>query len=309
MTRSYPLARLGIIGTGRVAHALALALAPQTQHQIRIWGRSPQSAQIMHSWLAAQPVTTASVTTAASPAELYKQSDVILLAVSDDALDSIITEIAAQLATRPETTPHLPLIFHVSGRSGAGLLAPLYAHGAVTAAIHPAMTFTGNAAEEVARMIGAPFAITAPDANGNERAEQLVLSIGGTPFRIAEDKRILYHAALSHAANHLVTLQAGAAAMLDAAGVDAPYTVLRPLVQAALDNTLARGFAALSGPLLRGDAGTVALHLAAIAAASPPNLAPYRAMAMATLAQLEDSADAGTRDDSALHALLARPTT
>jgi predicted short-subunit dehydrogenase-like oxidoreductase (DUF2520 family) len=81
------------------------------------------------------------------------------------------------------------------------------------------------------------------------------------PEWIAEGDRPLYHAALAHGANHLVTLVNDAADLLRAAGVADPATVLGPLLRAALDNALRLGDAALTGPVSRGDAGTVAQHL------------------------------------------------
>src|SRR3546814_8712662 len=83
------------------------------------------------------------------------------------------------------------------------------------------------------------------------------------------DRRPLYHAGLCHASNHLVTLIAGAAHALTDAGVEEPAALLAPLVRAALENSLQHGFAALSGPLLRGDARTIGEHLDGLAACTP----------------------------------------
>ena len=71
--------------------------------------------------------------------------------------------------------------------------------------------------------------------------------------------------------------------MLGAAGAEDPAATLRPLLNAALDNALAHGDAALTGPIVRGDVGTIRGHLAEIAAAAPHTLPSYVAMARATL--------------------------
>lgn len=107
------------------------------------------------------------------------------------------------------------------------------------------MTFTGNPPGEVARMAGARFAITGSSANAAVQAKRVVGLLGGVAVEIPEERRALYHAALCHASNHLVTLIADAAQALERAGVDAPRALLAPLVQAALDNSLDRGFDAL----------------------------------------------------------------
>ena len=110
----------------------------------------------------------------------------------------------------------------------------------------------------------------------------LVLEVGGEPVWIEERHRGLYHAALAHGANHLVTLIAQAMEALGAAGVADPHRMLEPLVSAALDNSLRAGDAALTGPVARGDVGTVAEHLRQLEPLSPDIRATYVALARAT---------------------------
>jgi predicted short-subunit dehydrogenase-like oxidoreductase (DUF2520 family) len=95
--------------------------------------------------------------------------------------------------------------------------------------------------------------------------------------------RTLYHAGLAHGANHLVTLVSQAMELLAAAGSADPAGTLRPLLNAALDNALEQGDAALTGPIVRGDVNTVRAHLADIAAKAPHTLPSYVAMARDTL--------------------------
>ena len=99
-------------------------------------------------------------------------------------------------------------------------------------------------------------------------AEGLVIEMGGEPVFIPEEHRDLYHAALASAANHLVTLVAQAADLLRTAGVAEPARLLGPLLSASLDNALRFGDAGLTGPVARGDAATVAAHVAALEAAA-----------------------------------------
>jgi predicted short-subunit dehydrogenase-like oxidoreductase (DUF2520 family) len=266
--------QIGIIGTGRVAQALALALCPHSAAPPLIWGRSAN-----HLHAALERIGMGNQ--AADLASLAAACDVIAIAVTDDALDTVIADLA-----RITPFAHAPLVFHVSGGSGVACLAPLAARGAITAAIHPAMTFTGDPFAEGQRMIGARFAITGASAQADQRATALVRLLGGVPVAIAEQHRPLYHAALCHGANHLVTLLAGSMQALHAAGVDDPAGLMAPLVRAALDNSLAQGFAALSGPLLRGDGMTIRRHLAAIDRDCAPLGPAYRAMALATLDEL-----------------------
>ncbi len=97
-----------------------------------------------------------------------------------------------------------------------------------------------------------------------------------------ESKRTLYHAGLAHGANHLVTLVSQAMELLAASGAEDPAATLRPLLSAALDNALAQGDAALTGPIVRGDVKTVQAHLQDIAENAPATVPSYVAMAKAT---------------------------
>ncbi|GAA2528687.1 hypothetical protein Ahu01nite_090620 [Winogradskya humida] len=176
----------------------------------------------------------------------------------------------------------------MAGLSATGALSPRTvvahtsgAHGLVVLgevnglALHPAMTFTGTDAD-LARLPGIAWGVTARD---RVFAARLVTELGGIPEWIAEQARPTYHAALAHGANHLVTLVNEAADLLRAAGVQRPEVVLSPLLHAALDNALAMGDAALTGPVSRGDAGTVRKHLDHLTPESAP---AYLALARRT---------------------------
>jgi len=122
-------------------------------------------------------------------------------------------------------------------------------------------------------------------ARPDERAwaADLVAELGATVMWVPEELRGLYHAGLAHGANHLVTLVTQAMELLGAAGAADPASILRPLLQAALDNALAEGDSALTGPIVRGDVNTVRAHLAELARTAPDTLPSYVALARATL--------------------------
>ena len=69
---------------------------------------------------------------------------------------------------------------------------------------------------------------------------------------------------------------------LEAAGVPDPGRVLGPLLTAALDNGLRRGDRGLTGPVSRGDVGTVATHLETLTERAPESVAAYVALAQRT---------------------------
>jgi predicted short-subunit dehydrogenase-like oxidoreductase (DUF2520 family) len=210
------------------------------------------------------------------PTAVAKACDVLLLTVPDDSLDNVVRMLVASGAIHPGQH-----IVHTSGRHGLDVLAPAAEIGAHGIAMHPAMTFTGTDVD-LARLGGCAFGVTA-DVDDRELAQTLVDDLGGRVMWIDEDKRVLYHAALAHGANHLVTLVAQAMDLLREAGSTDPAATLAPLLGAALDNTLAYGDAALTGPIVRGDVHTVQAHLETMAATAPSTVETYVAMARATV--------------------------
>jgi len=243
---------VGIIGAGRVGSIMAAALADAGYSIVGIASRSG----------------------GATPAYLAA-ADLLLLAVPDDALATLVES----LPVRPGQ-----IVAHTSGAHGVAVLAPAVARGAHPLALHPAMTFAGGPADLDRLRKGISFGLTAP-ADVRPAAEALVRDLGGTPEWIPEERRALYHAALAHGANHLVTLVNDALDRLREAGVTQPERVLDPLLHAALDNTLRLGDAALTGPVARGDAGTVRGHVAVLTETAPEAAPAYVALARRTAAR------------------------
>jgi predicted short-subunit dehydrogenase-like oxidoreductase (DUF2520 family) len=160
------------------------------------------------------------------------------------------------------------------------VLDPALQAGALPLALHPVLPFAGTRVD-LHRLHGTAFGVTAPDPL-RPVAEALVVEMGGEPAWLTEQQRPLWHAALAHGANHLTTLVASSADLLRAAGVESPGQVLAPLLGAALDGALRAGDAALTGPVARGDAGTVRSHLEVLALVAPEVLPSYVAMARLT---------------------------
>ncbi|GGY10551.1 Rossmann-like and DUF2520 domain-containing protein [Streptomyces hiroshimensis] len=258
---------VGVVGTGRVGPALAAALRLAGHRPVAASGVSDASVRRAAALLPEVPLVT--------PAEVLARAELVLLTVPDDALPGLVAGLAETGAVRPGQ-----LIVHTSGRHGTAVLDPARRAGALPLALHPAMTFAGTPVD-VDRLAGCSFGVTAPDEL-RLAAEALVIEMGGEPEWIAEEARPLYHAALALGANHLVTLVAQAMDLLRTAGVEAPDRMLGPLLGAALDNVLRSGDAALTGPVARGDAGTVAAHVAQLRAHAPQAVPGYLAMARTT---------------------------
>ncbi|WP_018568866.1 Rossmann-like and DUF2520 domain-containing protein [Streptomyces sp. PsTaAH-124] len=258
---------VGVVGAGRVGPALAASLQLAGHRPVAASGVSDASRRRAGHLLPGVPLVP--------PAEVLRRADLVLLTVPDDALPALVAGLAETGAVRPGH-----LLVHTSGRYGTRVLDPARRAGALPLALHPAMTFTGTPVD-VQRLAGCSFGVTAPEEL-RMAAEALVIEMGGEPEWIAEEMRPLYHAALALGANHLVTLVAQSMELLRAAGVTAPDRMLGPLLGAALDNALRSGDAALTGPVARGDAGTVAAHVDELRRHAPQTVAGYLAMARAT---------------------------
>ncbi|AEG45352.1 Rossmann-like and DUF2520 domain-containing protein [Isoptericola variabilis] len=247
---------VGVVGAGRVGAVLGSALRAAGHTVVGASGISDASRERIATLLPGVPNLTVD--------EVVERAELVLLAVPDDALAGLVAGLAEVGAWQPGQ-----LVVHTAGSAGVSVLEPARRAGAIPLALHPAMTFTGTSLD-LARLEGCTFAVTAPAAV-LPIGQALVVEVGGEPVVVAEEARGLYHAALAHGANHLVVLVAQAAQALEAAGVAAPGRVLAPLLGAALDGATRAAdvregvgpgaIAALTGPVSRGDVGTVSRHL------------------------------------------------
>ncbi len=267
--------RLGVavVGAGRVGAVLGAALRGAGHAVVGVTARSRSSRERAELLLPDVPVL--------SLGEAVRRAELVLLAVPDDALAPLV---AGQAAAGGWQTGQL--LVHTSGRHGVDVLEPARSRGAIGLAVHPAMTFTGTSLD-LSRLPGSAMAVTAPAAV-LPIAQALVIELGGEPVVVPEAARPAYHAALAHAANHAVTLVSQARQLLELAGVEAGPALLGPLVRAAVDGALGAGDAALTGPVSRGDTGTIAAHVHEVAGldagvdAELGVLPSYRALAAAT---------------------------
>jgi predicted short-subunit dehydrogenase-like oxidoreductase (DUF2520 family) len=284
---------VGVVGVGRVGSVLGAALAVAGHRTVAASGVSEASRARAEAMLPGVPLV--------APTEVADDADLVLLTVPDDALPPLVEALVAQGRLRPGQ-----LVAHASGRYGVGVLRPAVEVGALPLALHPVMTFTGTSVD-LARLAGCPFGVTAPEPL-RPVAEALVVEMGGEPSWVPEERRALYHAALANASNHLVTLLSQSMALLRRAGVEEPGRLLGPLAGASLDNALRSGDAALTGPVARGDAGTVAAHLRELEGVSSEALAAYVAMARLTADRALDAGVLTPADAEHLLGVLADRT-
>lgn len=237
--------KIGVISAGKVGAVLGAALRAVHHEIIGVHAISENSKERAESLLPGVPLLQIP--------DIVEKAEVIMLAVPDDELASLVTGIANATGWKQGQ-----IVFHTSGMHGVSILEPATKQGAIGLAIHPAMSFTGYSLD-LARLTETSFGVTGP-APFLPIAQALAVEMGGEPVIIAEDDRALYHAALAHASNHLVTITGQAQQILRQVGIEDPSRYLAPLVRASLDNALSSGESALTGPVARGDAHTVETH-------------------------------------------------
>ena len=279
-----PRLRVGVIGTGRAGAVIGAALRRAGHDVVACAARSDVSRVRAEALLPGVPVV--------APDEVARCCDLLVLGVPDDALPDVVASLTS--AVHPGQ-----VVMHLSGRHGLDVLSPLPA--VVPVAAHPVMTFTGTSLD-LDRLDDCPFGVTAR-GTGSSIATALVMEMGGDPVQVADERRTLYHAALAHGANHLVTLVAQTLDLLAAAGVAEPERIARPLLTAALDNALREGDRALTGPVARADQSTVRAHVDEVT--DPGVQRTYRALALATVERALAAGTISSTDAESLRGILA----
>jgi predicted short-subunit dehydrogenase-like oxidoreductase (DUF2520 family) len=248
---------VALVGAGAVGTAVSLLLARRGHRISGVASKSEASARRAAARLGA---------TTFAPSEELPDSDVVLIATPDEA----IAEVAARLAPRigAGTT-----VCHFAGSLGLGPLRVALARGAEACALHPVQALP-DADSALARLPGSAWGVT---TSGGARSWAFALvadELEGHPVWVAEEHRALWHAAAVTTSAGLRALLSSAVAALEAIGIDEGPAVLAPLVAGTVANSLAGGVT-LTGPFVRGEAATVARHLAAYDAYAPGLKADY----------------------------------
>jgi predicted short-subunit dehydrogenase-like oxidoreductase (DUF2520 family) len=212
------------------------------------------------------------------PQEAAQEADCILITTPDDSISSACKEIALCPAIKDK------FVFHMSGVGGLDLLEPAKKAGAAVASIHPLQSFS-SIDQAIQNIPGSYFGITA-DKKAEKLAKKIVRALGGIPIFISDEQKPLYHAAACVASNYLVSLLNVAESFYQAIGLtekEAKKAYL-PLVYGSLRNIERSGsINALTGPIARGDFGTVRKHIAAISDILPQYASLYSSLGLLTV--------------------------
>jgi predicted short-subunit dehydrogenase-like oxidoreductase (DUF2520 family) len=263
---------IGIVGAGAVGTALGVALSRAGWPVHAVASRDPERRERFRSLV---DVSRAFV----DPEPLAEEVELIILAVPDD----VVAPLAGSLRMYSGQA-----MIHTSGALGAEVLAPAMAAGTQIGSFHPLVAFA-DTERAVAALHGATVAIEADDQLAAMLA-QMAEAIGATPVRLAPGTKSAYHAAAVLAAGGFVALLDAIAELGRVAGLDegGSLAIYGRLIEGTLGNARALGIAAaLTGPITRGDVGTLRAHLATLQAHAPAAIELYVAAARREIALAE----------------------
>ena len=245
---------LAIIGAGRVGRALGRRLRELGWKIGAVITRGEASARRAVRVIGAGK----------SHAQMTRQivlSRVILIAVPDDEIAGVAQELARIGAEELRGK----VVLHTSGALDERVLDHVKACGAAVGSIHPLQSFSGVA---VPLLEGRAFAVEG-DSPAVRVARQIARSLGGSPVRIPNGKKVLYHVAATMAASNVLAVEEAATQLLMSVGLKRGQATraLLALTRQVLENMEQLGpRTAWTGPLSRGDFRVVEAHLEALRA-------------------------------------------
>lgn len=259
---------IGFIGAGRVATALARGFSAAGYTVTAISSRGSDSARELAARI---PESTAGTNQ-----NVVDSSDLVFITTPDDVIEAVTRGLRWRAGAG---------VVHTSGMHSRSLLRVAANAGALAGSLHPLQTFAARDDESPISLAGTVFAVEADDGL-RDTLLTLVKAVQGTPVALAAEDKALYHAAAVLASNYVVTLMALATGLWSRFGVsvsDATAALL-PLLNGATANIETVGLpGALTGPIARGDAETVRLHLEALRERAPDVLESYVALGKQTV--------------------------
>jgi len=261
---------VAILGLGKVGTAVGFLLRQAGYRIVAVAGRSKAS------------LTQGIVYTGGKPylnfSEAALTANCIIITTSDDAIAYVCKIISSEGGIKPGTK-----VIHMSGAGGLDLLESARDAGAHVASIHPLQSFA-DVEGAIKNIPGSTFGITSEDEI-KEWSVQMVRDLGGIPFFISDADKPLYHAAACIASNYLTTLIHMVEEIYQSLGLSREDTIraIWPLVMGTIGNIESKGTVqALTGPVARGDAGTIRKHAEALRHKLPDLLQAYSALGILT---------------------------
>ena len=284
------IVKIGIIGAGKVGTSIGFVLQ---QKGMEITGISD---------LYEEPLTVArrylgpDVRCTHESLEVVETSDIIAIATQDRA----IKDVAATIAEKSESLEG-KLFFHTSGAHPASLLKPLDAKGARLGALHPLQTFPDI--DSAIKVLPSTYIFIEGDENSIDTLRTIGRALGFDVVRIEGEHKVLYHLSAVFVCNLLCALLYAGEEIMDKIGIE--FKPFFPIIKATLANIESNGpLKSLTGPVVRGDVGTVLSHLDAMKNMELYEKA-YRALSLVALAMAKERDALGEETIERLKQVLA----
>lgn len=246
--------RVALFGAGTVGTAVAVLLQRSGCEIVGVWSRSDDSARRAQRHLQTDVLDISAEMPAA---------DLILIGASDAG----IAEVAERLAGHVREGA---VAAHLSGSLGLAVLAPLVDAGASGLACHPVQACP-DIPTAVERLPGSAWGVTASPGLEGWAYALISEKLQGTAVAVPEEVRPLWHSASVMTSNGIAALLSFGESILASIGIEQPVSVLGPLAAGTVANARSGGGGGktLTGPIVRGEVGTVTRHLAALRTSSP----------------------------------------
>jgi predicted short-subunit dehydrogenase-like oxidoreductase (DUF2520 family) len=285
--------RVGIVGAGPVGTALGVAISRAGWPVAAVSSRDPGRRERFRALV---PGSRAF----ADPFALLEEVDLAIVAIPDDAIPAVAESIRLYSGQA---------LVHTSGLLGADVLQPALAAGSQIGAFHPLVSFTADVERSVAAIRGSTIAL---EGDGRLLAllADLAEALGAVPVRLPPGTKPAYHAAAAMASGGLVALLDAIVTLGGLAGLDesGALVVYGRLIEQTLANAKSGGVnAALTGPIARGDVGTLEAHLEAVRQFAPDLLELYEATARRELKLARDRGSLTPHELDRVRAVLAKP--
>ncbi|MFO7773256.1 MAG: DUF2520 domain-containing protein [Dehalococcoidia bacterium] len=260
--------KTGFIGAGTTGTALAARLSQKNWPVVAVYSRTSSSAQKL-----AGLVTGCHVCSTAQ--ELIDAAEMVFITTPDDVINRVCSEVRWREGQG---------VVHCSGAHSVDILEPAKKSGAAVGSFHPLQTFA-DVGQAMENLPGSTFGLEAEEPLLST-LKQLTILLNGSWVELKPGDKVLYHAAAVFACNYLVTLVKLALDLWQDFGVSSREATraLLPLLQGTINNIGNIGLpGCLTGPVARGDLGTIERHLSAIEAQSPSALTIYKELALQTI--------------------------
>ncbi len=260
--------KLGFIGAGTVGTALSIGLSEKGYKVVAVSSRSQTSAEKLaqaingcHAFDNNQAVADA--------------AELVFITTPDGA----IATVASEIRWHPGQS-----VVHCSGADSTDILEPARKSGAQVGAFHPLQTFA-NVKQAIDNIPGSTFAIEAQEPLLTT-LKDMATALDGHWIELKASDKVLYHAAAVIASNYMVTLVKLATDLWQTFNIPTQQATkaLMPLLRGTLNNIDNVGIPqCLTGPIARGDPGTIKKHLDALQKAAPAVLSTYRELGLQTI--------------------------